>query len=317
MEGGMEPEIKAILKLEGPDLEQDEVPLTREGLNIGRVDGNDLVLSHKKVSRRHARVVWQGQQFWVEDLESSNGTLIGSKRLTPHQAVPLAPGDVIRIGPYRLAFDLPPQPPEPPPALPEESFLASPPPPNLPEESRIGDDAPPAPDELPPDTHPPGVPRDRSSWLQYLPAIYANDAFTGRYLLIFESMLAPVTWMLDSLDLYLSPGTAPAEWLRWIASWLDLLVLPELPAGRLRAILREAGWLFARRGTRPGLARLLTLYFGAEPEIVEDPARSHFTVRLRMPGRPSDPARAAARPLAERLIEAQKPAFAGYTLEIQ
>jgi phage tail-like protein len=237
--------------------------------------------------------------------------------------VPLAPGAVIRIGPYRLAFDRPLQTSAPPPpGLPEESFLGSTPPPDLPEESRFGDEPAPAsppsePGELLAGAHPPGVPHDRSSWLQYLPAIYANDAFTGRGLLIFESMLAPVTWMLDSLDLYHSPGTAPAEWLRWIAGWFDLLVLPELPVERLRAIIREAGWLFARRGTRPGLARLLALYFGAEPEIIEDPERSHFTVRLQMSGRSSDQARAAARLLAEHLIEAQKPAFAGYTLEIQ
>jgi phage tail-like protein len=316
----MEPEVKAILKLEGPDLDQDEVSLTREGLNIGRTTGNDLVLSHKKISRRHARILWQGQQFWVEDLESSNGTYIEDKRLNPHQPVPLAPGDVIRIGPYRLAFDRPPLPSEPPPGLPEESFLGPTPPPDLPEESRFGDElsSPPSePGELPPDSHPPGVPRDRSSWLQYLPAIYANDPFAGRYLLIFESMLTPFTWMLDSLDLYLAPGTAPAEWLRWLAGWFDLLALPELPVERLRAIIREAGWLFARRGTRAGLARLLALYFDAEPEIIEDPERSHFTVRLQMPDRTSGQARAAARLLAEHLIEAQKPAFAGYTLEIQ
>ena len=64
-----------------------------------------------KISRRHARVWRDGSSFLVEDLGSSNGTiLLGSAgdalRLTPHQAHPLANGDRIRVGDTTLHFIL-------------------------------------------------------------------------------------------------------------------------------------------------------------------------------------------------------------------
>ncbi|NNM34563.1 MAG: FHA domain-containing protein [Gemmatimonadetes bacterium] len=43
---------------------------------IGRDDSNDVVLLAKTVSGRHARIFWQGDAFFVEDLASRNGTLL-------------------------------------------------------------------------------------------------------------------------------------------------------------------------------------------------------------------------------------------------
>ena len=159
--------------------------------------------------------------------------------------------------------------------------------------------------------HPMGVPRDKSSWLQYLPSVYSDDEFLGRFLLIFESLLAPVIWTVDSLDLYFSPETAPPEWLRWIGSWFDILIVPDLPEARQREIVRQIGWLFLRRGTKAGLERLLELYFGVIPEIIED-APCHFIVRLPL----SQSSHPLSADLADRLIDSQRPAFASYRLEV-
>src|SRR5690606_38519886 len=82
--------------------------------------------------------------------------------------------------------------------------------------------------------YPVGVPRDQSNWLKYLPEIFSNDEFLGRYLLIFESLLSPIMWTVDNFDLFLSPEVAPAQWLQWMTSWFDLLLLPELPIERQR-----------------------------------------------------------------------------------
>jgi serine/threonine protein kinase len=62
-----------------------------------------------KISRRHARVWRDGTSFLIEDLGSSNGTILLSTvsdtlRLTPHQAHPLANGDRIRVGDTTLHF---------------------------------------------------------------------------------------------------------------------------------------------------------------------------------------------------------------------
>lgn len=49
------------------------------------------------VSRRHAMIKYVGDHFIIEDLMSANGTFINGRRLAPHQAVPLAPGDEVRF----------------------------------------------------------------------------------------------------------------------------------------------------------------------------------------------------------------------------
>lgn len=158
--------------------------------------------------------------------------------------------------------------------------------------------------------YPVGLPRDASSWLKYLPSIYLDNDFTGRFLLIFEAMMSPDIWVIDNLDLYFAPEIAPLEWVRWIASWFDIYIAPELPAERQRAILSQAGWLAARRGTRAGLERLLELYSGVRPEIIEEAA--HFTVKLPM----SESSVSLPRELLESLIIKNKPAFASFSLEL-
>ncbi len=62
-----------------------------------------------KISRRHARIWRDGSNFLVEDLGSSNGTILDTNinnaiRLTPHQPHPLTSGDKIRIGDTTLQF---------------------------------------------------------------------------------------------------------------------------------------------------------------------------------------------------------------------
>jgi phage tail-like protein len=160
-------------------------------------------------------------------------------------------------------------------------------------------------------THPIGVPTDASNWLKYLPAIYSDDNFVGRYLLIFESILSPISWMVDNFDMYLSSEVAPPEWLRWISSWFDVLLVPELPIDRQRAVVEQLGWLFFRRGTKVGLERLLTLYFGTKPEITEND-ECHFTVKLYL----SESNVKLDHDIVNRMIMAHKPVHASYTLEI-
>ncbi len=98
-----------------------------------------------------------------------------------------------------------------------------------------------------------------------------------------------------------------------MASWFDVLMAPDLPIERQRAIVSQIGWLFLRRGTKAGLQRLLELYFAADVLIEENVSAScHFRVRISIPEGVSGPGREAA----DMLIQSQKPAFASYTLEI-
>ena len=51
-------------------------PLTGNQMIIGREEGLEIALQDPESSRRHSRVTWQGNQFVIEDLGSTNGTFV-------------------------------------------------------------------------------------------------------------------------------------------------------------------------------------------------------------------------------------------------
>lgn len=57
------------------------------------------------VSRRHARITVQGGRVLIEDLNSTNGTRVNSKKLRPHQPHPIEYGDEITLGWVELIFE--------------------------------------------------------------------------------------------------------------------------------------------------------------------------------------------------------------------
>jgi DNA-binding response OmpR family regulator len=64
---------------------------------IGRWQDNDVVVDDRWVSRYHARIRHEGQQYFVEDLGSKNGTLVNGQRIAG--PVELADGDQIQVTP--------------------------------------------------------------------------------------------------------------------------------------------------------------------------------------------------------------------------
>jgi len=68
---------------------------------IGRDNGNDLTIPSKVISRHHAQIVTDLQQSMLEDLNSTNGIYVGSKRVRCHQ---LNDGDVITIGRHKILY---------------------------------------------------------------------------------------------------------------------------------------------------------------------------------------------------------------------
>jgi pSer/pThr/pTyr-binding forkhead associated (FHA) protein len=78
------------------------VPLARDEITIGRLEGNTIRLTERNVSRRHARLVRQNGALYIEDLASFTGVRVnGTKIATP---TPLHDGDEVQIGDYRLAL---------------------------------------------------------------------------------------------------------------------------------------------------------------------------------------------------------------------
>ncbi|MEM7112080.1 MAG: protein kinase [Chloroflexota bacterium] len=78
------------------------VPLTRSMITLGRRADNDVVLPAEGVSRQHARLQATSMGWEVVDLGSINGTLVDDRRLLSDQPMPIGPGAVIQLGPYKL-----------------------------------------------------------------------------------------------------------------------------------------------------------------------------------------------------------------------
>ena len=73
--------------------------------SIGRAPSNTVVLEDDYVSSEHALIMLRGQQWWLEDLNSRNGTLLNGTALS--EATVISPGDVITIGNTRLKIEPP------------------------------------------------------------------------------------------------------------------------------------------------------------------------------------------------------------------
>ena len=78
------------------------VIFTRLQVLVGRDPAAELYLEDKTISARHARLYYEDTQWWVEDLGSTNGTLLNQERVA--EPVVLASGDRLQFG--QVAFSL-------------------------------------------------------------------------------------------------------------------------------------------------------------------------------------------------------------------
>ncbi|HEX8169290.1 MAG TPA: adenylate/guanylate cyclase domain-containing protein [Thermoanaerobaculia bacterium] len=87
------------LQIHYVDLGVPRVTDLKSEMSIGRTEGNDLVLNHPSVSRRHARVEVRTGAWWIIDLKSTNGVKINGNLITEAQ---VNAGDKILIGSVQL-----------------------------------------------------------------------------------------------------------------------------------------------------------------------------------------------------------------------
>jgi adenylate cyclase len=87
------------LQIHYVDLGVPRVADLRQDTAIGRTEGNDLVLNHPSVSRKHAKLESRDGKWWITDLKSTNGVKINGNLVTEAQ---VNPGDKILIGSVQL-----------------------------------------------------------------------------------------------------------------------------------------------------------------------------------------------------------------------
>ena len=77
--------------------------IIRKGtITIGRLPANDVSIADQQVSRHHATITWEDEQFLIRDLGSANGTTVNGVPISA--PCPLRDGDVIGLGDILLTF---------------------------------------------------------------------------------------------------------------------------------------------------------------------------------------------------------------------
>src|SRR5438477_11134635 len=93
----------AIVISEKGGAERREV-FDKHEINVGRVQGNDLMLPKGNVSKRHARLLFRDGRIIVTDLKSTNGTYVNGRKIA--QATIVREGDTVYVGDVVLRVEL-------------------------------------------------------------------------------------------------------------------------------------------------------------------------------------------------------------------
>jgi len=79
----------------------DQIVLKQGDMNIGRRPGSDILLDNMAISGNHASIFTIGEDSFIQDVNSTNGTFVNNKRITKHH---LQHGDVVSIGNHTLSY---------------------------------------------------------------------------------------------------------------------------------------------------------------------------------------------------------------------
>jgi len=83
---------------------RNSVPFLREEISLGRGEGNTIRLQERNVSRRHALLTRDGDEIYVEDLDSYNGVILNGNRIA--RRTHFFPGDILIIGDFRIELEV-------------------------------------------------------------------------------------------------------------------------------------------------------------------------------------------------------------------
>ncbi len=307
-----------IIQLDGKPIRT--FALTGTAVMIGRLPQNDVPLEDALVSRQHAEIRFEAEVPIITDLGSTHGTILNGIKLLPHQPHQLAEGAIFSIGLYTILYTT------------RETVVVGNEQPNeaeQPDEQAV--QRLPAEISVPATVaeevairrfvanarlayqRTPGSPEAASEWVKNLPIIFQDNDFLRRFLLLFETIWEPLEQRQDQIAMYFDPYTCPASFLPWLASWFGVELRTHWAESLQRSMLKEIVELYRWRGTRYGLARLVEVYAGTSPQIIESPTAPFvFRIRVRLSADSN-----ISREELVALINRHKPAHVGYILETE
>ncbi len=178
--------------------------------------------------------------------------------------------------------------------------------------------------------------RPYSNYMEFLPILYREVDYIGRFMKIFEQAFQPVIDSFNVMWANLDPLTSPQALLPFLAHWVAWPHDSIWNLKQQRRLIRRAVELYRWRGTRKGLRLYLHLYTGlpldeehisiTEPfgqsfilgeaklgtAVLAGGKSFHFVVRLR-----SDRPNRIHEELVRQIIEQEKPAYCTYELLIE
>jgi pSer/pThr/pTyr-binding forkhead associated (FHA) protein len=78
--------------------------MDQERIILGRAHESFIVLASKRVSRKHIEIRIEGENFFITDLGSGNGTFLNSQKLSPNEKTLLRTNDKIRVENFDIVF---------------------------------------------------------------------------------------------------------------------------------------------------------------------------------------------------------------------
>jgi sigma-B regulation protein RsbU (phosphoserine phosphatase) len=88
-----------LITLQGPEVGR-KYPLAADCTVLGRQYDSHICLTGKAISRQHAQILCRDSTFFIEDLDSSNGTFLNGLKLSAHVPMAFSERDALQIGPY-------------------------------------------------------------------------------------------------------------------------------------------------------------------------------------------------------------------------
>ncbi len=109
----------------------------------------------------------------------------------------------------------------------------------------------------------------KESWVTYLPEIYEESDFTTAFLAIYQSLYDDLTADIRQVARYFDPHVVGGEYLEWLSTWLGIEDGYLWPEDKLRRLIGEGVALYGSRGTKDYVVRMVELFTGHRPYVVE------------------------------------------------